>query len=59
MENQAVAEGFRNLEGLETKNVTLKQRDDNKMGFGRKPAGNVLTDSRIEEYDDKGNPTRG
>ena len=54
-----MAEGFRNLEGLETKNVTLKQRDDNKMSFGRKPAGNVLTDSRIEEYDDKGNPTRG
>ena len=54
MESQAVAEGMRNLEGLEAKNVTLKQRDDNKMSFGRKTQGNVL-----EEFDEKSNQARG
>ena len=51
---------MKNLEGLEGKNVTLKQREDNnKMSFGRKAPGTVLNDSKIEEYDDKGIPTRG
>lgn len=59
MESQAVAEGMRNLEGLEAKNVTLKQRDDNKMSFGRKPPGDVLADGRIEDFDEKSNQARG
>ena len=33
----AAAEGFRNIEGLEGKNITLKQKeDDNKLSFMRK-----------------------
>ena len=43
---------MKNLEGLEGKNVTLKQREDNnKMSYGRKVPGTVLADSKIEEYD--------
>ena len=57
----AAAEGFRNIEGLEGKNITLKQKeDDNKLSFMRKGQGAVQSDSRIEEYEDRsGLPTRG